>query len=257
MKDVLTPDQMADLAAINEICAELGADLVLIGATALLLSMGDIGRFTHDVDLTVALDLDEFAHLAGRLVTAGWKRASRLEHRWVAPHQTIVDLLPAGPTLRRTGSIQWPSSQFTMTLAGFEHVFTNAVDMHLANGSHIRVTPPVITILLKIIAYMEDPYRRAKDLADIRVVLDRYESESDRLFSDAVFDAELPDFAVANAFLLGLDLRGLATNEDATYIERFLAHFLSREEEEFDQDDFAAKTFRGQLRAFKRGFTDG
>jgi predicted nucleotidyltransferase len=255
MKDVLTPNQMADLAAIGEICAELGADLVLIGAMSLLVSMGDIGRFTRDVDLTVALDLDKFAQLTDRLAAAGWARTLRLEHRWIAPHQTMVDLLPAGPKLRGAGSIQWPISEFAMSLTGFEHVFTNAIDMPLANRSHIRVAPPIVTVLLKIIAYTEDPYRRAKDLDDIRLVLGRYEAEGDRLFSDAVFDAELPDFSVANAFLLGLDLRGLATNEEAAYIERFLAHFLSRDEDEFDPDDFAAKTLRTQLRAFERGFT--
>ncbi len=254
MKNVLTPDQMADLAVIGEVCAELGADLVVIGATSLLLSMGDIGRFTRDVDLTVALDLDEFAHLTDRLAAAGWTQAPKLEHRWVAPRQTMVDLLPAGPKLRGAGFIQWPISQFVMSLAGLEHVFTNAVDMPLPNGSHIRVTPPIVTVLLKIVAYTEDPYRRAKDLDDIRLVFGRYEEESDRLFSVAVFAAELPDFSEANAFLLGLDLRGMATNEDAKCIERFLVHFLSRDDDEFDQDDFAAKTFRSQLRAFRRGF---
>jgi hypothetical protein len=65
MKDVLTPNQMADLVAIGEICAELEADLVLIGAMSLLISMGDIGRFTRDVDL------DEFARLTDRLTAAG------------------------------------------------------------------------------------------------------------------------------------------------------------------------------------------
>jgi len=253
MKDVLTPNQMADLVAISEICAELEADLVLIGAMSLVMSMGDIGRFTRDVDLTVALDLDEFSRLTDRLSAAGWTRAPRLEHRWIAPHQTMVDLLPAGPKLRSAGSIQWPISQFEMSLTGFEHVFANAFDMPLANGASIGVTPPIVTVLLKIIAYTEDPYRRAKDLDDIRLVLGRYEAESDRLFSDAVFDAALPDFSEANAFLLGLDLKGLATSEDAAYIERFLAHFLARDEEESDPDDFAGKTLRGQLRAFERG----
>ena len=55
MNDVLTPDQIADLAGISQICGELGADLVVIGATSLLILMGDLGRFTRDVDLTVAL----------------------------------------------------------------------------------------------------------------------------------------------------------------------------------------------------------
>ena len=254
MRDVFTPNQIADLTAIGEICAELEADLVLIGAMSLLVSMGDIGRFTRDVDLTVALDLDQFERLSERLIEAGWTRAPRLEHRWTAPRQTIVDLLPAGPKLRDAGSILWPSSQFAMSLTGFEHVFTNAVDLPLRKGAPIRVASPSVTILLKIIAYTDDPYRRAKDLDDIRLVLGRYEAETDRLFSDAVFDADLPDFSEANAFLLGLDLRALATKDDAAYIDRFLVHFLSRDEGEIDPDDFAARVFRGRLHAFKRGF---
>ncbi|MCU1259205.1 MAG: hypothetical protein JWO80_2090 [Bryobacterales bacterium] len=70
-----------------------------------------------------------------------------------------------------------------------------------------------------------------------------------------MFDADLPDFNMPNAFLLGLDLRALATNEDAKYIERFLTHFLKRDEEEFcDEEDFGAKEFHSQMRALKRGF---
>jgi hypothetical protein len=57
MSEVLSSDQIADLAGISQICRELGADLVVIDATSLLLHMGDLGRFTRDVDLTVALDL--------------------------------------------------------------------------------------------------------------------------------------------------------------------------------------------------------
>jgi predicted nucleotidyltransferase len=245
---------MADLMAINEICAELEAALVLIGAMSLIVSMDDIGRFTRDVDLTVALDLDEFALLTDRLTAAGWTRVPRLERRWIAPRKTIVDLLPAGPKLRSAGSIEWPLSQFAMSLAGFDHVFANAVDLPLTNGAHIRVAPPIVTVLLKMIAYTEDPHRRAKDLADIRRVLGRYEADSDRLFSDTVFDGELPDFSEANAFLLGVDLRALATQDEAAYIERFLGHFLLQDEGELDADDFAEREFRGRLHAFEKGF---
>ena len=71
MSEVLTSDQIADLAGISQICNELGADLVVIGATSLLLHMGDLGRFTRDVDLTVALDLDEFESLTSRLTAIG------------------------------------------------------------------------------------------------------------------------------------------------------------------------------------------
>jgi hypothetical protein len=43
VNDILTPDQIADLAGISQICEELGADLVVIGATSLLILMGDLG----------------------------------------------------------------------------------------------------------------------------------------------------------------------------------------------------------------------
>lgn len=56
--------------------------------------MGALERFTRDVDVTVALDLDEFARLIDRLITAGWNRASKLEHRWVAPRETFCLLVP-------------------------------------------------------------------------------------------------------------------------------------------------------------------
>ena len=231
----------------------MGADVVVIGATALLLSIGDIGRFTRDVDLTVALDLNEFSQLIQRLLTTGWKQSSKLEHRWVAPRQTIVDLLPAGPALRRSRSVLWPTSQFRMSLSGFDHVFASAIDVDLSADTRIRVAPVSVTALLKMIAYMEDPHRRSKDLQDIEIILGRYASGSDRLFSDEVFDAELPDFNMTNAFLLGLDLRGLATNEEAKYVERFLDRFAAGEEG-LGEQDFKMRIFQRQIRALQTGF---
>jgi predicted nucleotidyltransferase len=253
MNQILTPDQICDLAAIRKICDEMAADVVVIGATALLLSIGDIGRFTRDVDLTVALDLNEFSQLIQRLLATGWKQSSKLEHRWVAPRQTIVDLLPAGPALRRSGSVLWPTSQFRMSLSGFDHVFASAIDVDLSANTRIRVAPVSVTALLKMIAYMEDPHRRSKDLQDIEIILGRYASGSDRLFSDEVFDAELPDFNMTNAFLLGLDLRSLATNEEAKYVERFLDRFAAGEER-LGEQDFKMRISQRQIRALQTGF---
>jgi predicted nucleotidyltransferase len=165
--------------------------------------------------------------------------------------------LPAGAELRRSGFITWPASQFKMSLAGFDHVFASAVEVNLTGGLTIHVAPPIVTALLKIIAWVDDPYRRAKDLQDIRIVLRRYEQESDRLFSDAVFDAELPDFEFANAFLLGLDMRALATGDDARFVDQFLGRVLAQDEEgRFDAEtDFGLKSFRGQIEAFRKGFS--
>ena len=188
-----------------------------------------------------------------RLVGYGLPGNRKLD---LAPHKTIVDLLPAGPGLRRKGSILWPASQFTLSLAGFYHVFASAVELDLTEKMRIRIAPPIVTVLLKMIAYMEDPYRRVKDLQDIRVVLGRYEADSDRLFSEEVLDADLPDFNVANAFLVGVDLRAVATKDDAECIRGFLERFLEQGEEgEFGPDKFATKTLHSHVRALRGGFT--
>lgn len=138
-----------------------------------------------------------------------------------------------------------------MSLAGFDHVFASPIEMGLSTGTRVHVAPIIVTTLLKMIAYIEDPFRRAKDLPDIRLVLRRYEAESDWLFSDEVFDAGLPDFEMANAFLLGRDLHALATAKDATYVAKFLDRFLSQEAHE---DDFTARVFHGQIYGLKKGF---
>ena len=59
MKQILTPEQIADLMGIQRICDEIQTDLVLIGAMALVILFGDLQRFTRDLDLTVALDLND------------------------------------------------------------------------------------------------------------------------------------------------------------------------------------------------------
>jgi len=73
----------------------------------------------------------------------------------------------------------------------------------------------------------------------------------------ALFDAELPDFEFANAFLLGLDMRTLATGDDARFVDQFLERLLvPHEEGRFDDEsDFGMKNFRGQIHAFRKGFT--
>jgi hypothetical protein len=69
-----------------------------------------------------------------------------------------------------------------------------------------------------------------------------------------VFDAGLPDIEMANAFLLGRDLRALVTAEDATYVEKFLDRFLSQEEPDTPEDDFRARVFHSQIYGLKKGF---
>lgn len=49
-----------------------------------------------------------------------------------------------------------------------------------------------------------------------------YEEDSERIFSDVVLDANLTDFSLANAFLLGIDLRSLCTLDELVVVREFV-----------------------------------
>jgi predicted nucleotidyltransferase len=213
-----------------------------------------------DIDFAVALDLNEFAELERRLRRDGWNQFANREHRWRSTRGTIMDLLPAGPKLREAKQITWPESQFTMSLVGFEHVFTNTQPVEFAPDLMLKVISPTALMLLKIVAFMDDPQRRVKDLDDIRGLLTQYEADSERVFSDVVIDTGLADFGLVPAFLLGIDLRALCTPEEVGIVNAFLAAM--------NEDNPAWMSFvrargvgdhieedaRAQLNTFRKGF---
>ena len=218
----LTESQIADLRALQKHCQAFGADLVIIGAIAYHIHFPREDRHTRDIDFAVALDLDEFAQLEQRLLADRWIRFTNREHRWRSPHDTILDLLPAGPKLWQAKQVTWPASQFTMSLVGFEHVYSTAQPFQFAPDLILKVISPTALMLLKIVAFLDDQQRRVKDLDDIRGLLAEYEANGDRVFSDVVFDAELEDYELAPAFLMGIDLRALCTEEEVHVVRAFL-----------------------------------
>ena len=128
----------------------------------------------------------------------------------------------AGPKLREAKQVTWPISQFTMSLVGFDHVFTTAQPVPFAPDLTLKVISSTALMLLNIVAFMDNQQRRVKDLDDIRGLLVQYEADSERLFSDVVIDAALQDCGLAPAFLMGLDLRGLGAEDEVVVVHAFL-----------------------------------
>jgi predicted nucleotidyltransferase len=256
----LTDNQIADLRALQNHCGALGAELVVIGAVAYQAHFPAESRHTGDIDFAIALDLDEFAELERRLLGDGWVRFANREHRWRSAQGTIVDLIPAGPELRKAKQVTWPVSQFTMSLVGFDHVFATARPVELAPDLTLKVISSTALMFLKIVAFIDDPQQRVKDLDDIRGLLVQYEADSDRVFSDVVLDAGLQEYGLAPAFLMGLDLRSLCRDNEVAVVHAFL--------DAMDEDNPAWMAFvqargvgdhveedaRRQLDTFRRGF---
>lgn len=178
----LTAAQIADLRVLRDHCVALGADLVVIGAIAYQVHFPGELRHTGDIDFAVALDLNEFAELERRLQSDGWIRFANREHRWRRAQGTIMDLLLAGPKLREAKQVTWPVSPFTMSLVGFEHVFTDAQSVEFSPDLTLKVISSTALMLLKLVAFRDDPQRRVKDLDDIRGLLTQYEADSQTTF---------------------------------------------------------------------------
>lgn len=253
---MLSNEQIDDLALLQDAAGKFSADVAIIGAAALPCFVA-LETFTRDLDIVVALDLEDFAAFSAELSARGWTRESRREHRWTGPNGSMIDLLPAGPKLRSARRIVWPESQFEMSLAGVDHVFTQSEAIAVGGTLRFKVAPPPVVALLKIIAYTEDRHRRQEELVHLKALLYRYEAASDRLFSDEVFAAELEDIEYANAFLLGSDVGDIATEEDAAIVAQFLRaeQIPGAELAELDRhDDWNERRYQMQVHAFEKGF---
>jgi predicted nucleotidyltransferase len=171
----LTENQIADLRALQDHCRRLRADLVIIGAIAYQVHFPRKERQTGDIDFVVALDLDEFAELERRLLADRWKRSEYREHRWRSPQGTILDLLPAGPKLREAKQVTWPTSQFTMSLVGFEFPFapdltlkviprkdavTVGFVLHKQSAYVIQILNPSLLVIHESHNFQEHQHRR-------------------------------------------------------------------------------------------------
>ena len=134
---VLLPEEAAALGEVQGVCERLGVALVVIGAVAYRTWVQDEQRVTEDVDLVVGLDLSDLGLLTDPLVARGWRHDQRREHRWLSPRGARIDLLPAGERARRDRHLVWPLAETRMSLVGFDHVFSDAVEWELAAGVNV------------------------------------------------------------------------------------------------------------------------
>jgi hypothetical protein len=93
-------------------------------------------------------------------------RSERTSSLSVPSHTKCISPANSGPKLREAKQVTWPISQFTMSLVGFEHVFTGAQPVEFSPDLTLRVISSTALMLLKLVAFMDDPRRRVKDLDD-------------------------------------------------------------------------------------------
>lgn len=206
-----------------------GPEVVLVGASTMFwqMSRGKSGfqawRRTEDIDLVVAIDHADLQGLTERLVAQGWRVTPGVEHQFHAPCSVRLDIVPASEALRALGRLRWPSGH-VMNLAGVDLAFEYNDRVPLIGTRSIAAATVPVLVMLKMVAWLDRPEERTRDLGDIAFVLDRYESQEVSWWDEA-FD-EIRDavqFEHANAWLMGSALREIAREEHRVLVERFVA----------------------------------
>jgi predicted nucleotidyltransferase len=218
-----TSDQVE---ALRDLDALWGRDsIVLVGASALACSIDMSWRATRDLDISVAISIDDYP--GGLSDLPGWTPHPKLEHEWLSPRGVPIDVFPAGDEHLRAGFITWPKSGFRMSLIGIRLAFLHSKRVPMADDFEVPVAPASVITVLKMAAYLDRPADRLKDLSDIGHVLEEYIAEDDdRRYSTEVLDRELA-FEDVSAFLLGRDVGAVVQEAERQVVDAFLARVCS------------------------------
>lgn len=238
--------------------------VVLVGAAGLGLFLDMRWRRTDDLDLTVACDVEGVLGLGTQL--PGWRRGGHGEHSLLAPASVRIDLIPASDSMLADGHVQWPSG-FRMNLAGMRLAFDHAVAVELGAARSMRVAPPEVIAVLKVIAYLDRPSARERDLIDLAYILeDRVAADDEERYASAVLDVDL-DYDEAGPYVVGCRIGVMLNSAEFGCTSQFLESALDPRDSGAirqrllmsgpmswrDGDD---EGVRRRLAAFARGISD-
>lgn len=256
----MLPEQVAALRELAELYP--GVRIILLGATALGLHIDMTWRGTRDLDVSLSLPVADLSRLD---TLQGWAR-SGVEHRWVAPAGVLVDIVPVDNEALRKGVLRWPRSGNEMSVVGFRAAFAAATDRDLG-GVVVGLPPPAAIAMLKMVAYMDRPPEREKDLGDLAHLIDLHLPEFDpRRWEEEVQEHNL-EYHETGPFLLGRDLAAIVDESERSCVVTFLSmlendeapHYpasrlLSRAPRSWGEAEEREAALRERLRALHRGF---
>lgn len=255
---LLADDQVRALRDLAEFWPDV--ERTLVGASALACLMPGFHRGTLDLDVTVAVSLNDLPSEVNK--PHGWRRDT-VELRWTTPAGVKLDLIPAGPELLAAGQVVLPSGR-VLSLRGFRHAFSSTCLVEVAPGFHVATPTVPVIALLKVIAYQERPHEREKDLGDIAFILANYTSDDDdRRYSSEVLGAEI-QYEEVGPYLLGRDLRELVIDDERLTLRSFISlakgdedagrtHYLMLRQAPIPAWREDPPQFLACIRAFERG----
>ncbi len=243
--------------AIRALLGLWGSDrIVLVGGGALAALTGMPWRTTLDIDFVVMADAQVSTQQLSTL--EGWVKHPSRDPRWVYRGGVSVDVVPVTPENLRTGELRWPRSGAVMNTVGLELASKLATAVELSDGSTLRVAPVAVIAVLKMVSFLDRPYDRTRDLADIAWIMEGDLPATDDRRFDPRYDGFDIRYDESPAFVTGEQLRAIASVH-ASLVDRFLRtvedHWLrvitASAPRAWGNDPDAVKR---QLRAFRIGF---
>jgi len=194
--------------------------MAVIGASALAYQLPSYRRETNDLDLVVAISVEDSGRL-GEL--PGWQPLPRAgEQAWQSPEGVRIDIVPASRGLLAQGVLRWPRSGMEMSLVGLRLAFEASRPLDVGEGLSVRLASIPAVAVLKVIAYLDRPEGRTKDLEDLGFLLEHHLDDQDRRF-DLIGAVPGLDYENTSAFALGLDAGQLVNPDERALVDRFIA----------------------------------
>ena len=214
----LSRDQIDALVSLRRIFGE--RQCVLIGAAALAIHV-PLRRETKDVDLVVVVSETDLPNI---LEDAGWQRDKRMAQRWHSPGGAAADILPATAELVARGEIRFDGDTKSMSLLGFDLALKHTIQKDLpGTEAKIEIADLPVVVVLKMVAWLDRPAERSKDLGDLALILEKALVDADeRRWDGPVFDSGL-EHEDQSAFFVGLEVAKIAAPQHLEAVERFLA----------------------------------
>ena len=188
---------------------------VVIGATALHHHV-PLRRQTADVDLAVVADPEEIAAVLRS--QRGWTPDPAHADRWKNGDERL-DVVPASSALVEAGVVRFERSGKELSLVGFDLALAHTVLVPVLDVE-VEVAELAAIVVLKMIAWLDRPEERRKDLGDLAHVLDRALPDFDeQRWEPPLVDVEVED---QSAFFVGRSVRAIAQAAHVGHVNEFL-----------------------------------
>jgi predicted nucleotidyltransferase len=191
--------------------------LVLIGATALHHHVS-LPRLTADIDLVIVAELKEISEL---LTSHHWERDKKMWQRWYR-YDSQIDVLPATARVLEAGVVRVEGADREMSIVGFDLALEHVVAVPIPGSQQtVDVASLAAIVVLKMVAWLDRPHERHKDLGDIACALvGALDDFDERRWASPLVDIHVEQ---QSAFFLGSEVAAIAGPAHRTNVAKFLA----------------------------------